>query len=137
VLGGSFMRRFWLLSALLLLPRSGWTEGVESPELQEARLLMTEGLERELPSPALRGPPQWPSAVGAQRPAPLRDLPGKGKPGELGELSEKVRNEASLRARALAEERRAAPDNQPGVGQSRTRAAKGLGPPLKPKPPRP
>ena len=128
------MRRFWFFTLLsvLLLPQSARTEGTESPALQEARLLMTEGLERELPAPVLRGPPQWPNLVDGKRP-PQRDERGGPK---LDALGERVRNEASVRARALAEERRAEPDNQQGIGQSRTKAAKGMGP-NKPKPPRP
>ena len=124
------MRRFWLLS-ILVLPQVGQTQDAQSPALEEARLLMTEGLERDLPAPVLRGPPQWP-LVDGKRPAPREERVGP----KLDALGERVRNEASVRARALAEERRAQPDNQPGVGQSRTRAAKGMGP-NKPKPPRP
>lgn len=122
------MRRFWLLS-FLLLPQAGRTEEAASPTLEEARVTMREGLERELPAPTLRGPPEWPRAHGAA------NEPRSTEKREA--LGERVRNEAGLRARASAEERRTVPDNQPGVGQSRTKAAKGLGPPDKPRPPRP
>ena len=121
------MRRLWLLT-LLLLPQIGRTE---EAELQEARRLMIEGLERDLTAPTMRGPPQWPAS--SERP---RAVP-RGEPGaaRLEKWGERVRNEASTRARALAEERRTVPDNQPGAAQSRTRAAKAMGP--KPKPPKP
>ncbi|MDP3154220.1 MAG: hypothetical protein Q8N23_16205 [Archangium sp.] len=125
------MRRFWLLT-LLLLPEVGRTEEAAiSPELREARRLMFEGLERDLTAPTMRGPPQWPTADEAARAVP------RGEPGakRVEALGERVRNEASTRARALAEERRTVPDNQPGAAQSRTRAAKAMGP--KPKPPKP
>lgn len=112
-----------LLSALVfLLPLASRAE--DSPVLGEAKALMQEGLERELPAPTVKGPPQWPAA--AERPAAAQERGRK-----LEALGERVRNEASLRARAAAEERRAAPENQQGVGQARTRAAKSLGPPDK------
>ncbi len=123
------MRRFWLLS-FLLLPQLGRSEEAVSPALQEARVVMREGLERELPAPNLRGPPEWPR--------PTQGARNEARPDKNEALGERVRNEASLRARASAEERRTVPYNQPGVGQSRTKAAKGLGPPDKqPRPPRP
>ena len=124
------MRRFWLLS-MLLLPQVGRTEeAARSPVLEEARQLMNESLERELPEPTPKGRAQWPTATEGARAVP------QGEPGaRLQALSERVRNEASTRARALAEERRTVPDNQPGAAQSRTRAAKAIGP--RPKPPRP
>jgi hypothetical protein len=126
------VRRFSLLSALVvLLPLASRSEDAPAPSeaLSEAKVLMQQGLERELPAPSPKGPPQWPAAA-APRPA------AQERGAKLDALGERVRNEASLRARAAAEERRASPDNQPGVGQSRTRAAKSLGPPEK-KPPRP
>jgi hypothetical protein len=122
------VRRLSLLSALvLLLPLTSRGEDPKSPALDEAKVLMQEGLERELPAPTVKGPPQWPA---------VRSEAAPQERGKLETLGERVRNEASLRARAAAEERRASPENQPGVGQSRTRAAKSLGPPDK-KPPRP
>ena len=123
------MRRFWLLS-MLLLPQVGRTEEL-NPVLDEARLVMNEGLARELTVPTLEGRAQWPTADEAARAVP------RGEPGakRIEALGERVRNEASTRARALAEERRTVPDNQPGAAQSRTRAAKAMGP--KPKPPKP
>jgi hypothetical protein len=121
------VRRSLLSALVVLLPLASRGEDA-SPALSEAKALMREGLERELPSPTVRGPPDWP--VPSARP------PGQERKEKLEALGERVRNEASLRARTAAEERRAAPDNQPGVGQSRTRAAKSLGPPDK-KPPRP
>jgi hypothetical protein len=123
------VRRLCLVS-LLLLAGAGLADE-PSPVPEEARTLMKEGLERELPSPTPRGPPQWPSATPAPK-DPKEVAPGQQKK-DKDTLGERLRNEASLRARAAAEERRAAPENNQGPGQSRTRAAKGEGP----KPPRP
>lgn len=126
------MHRLWLLS-LLLLPQLGRTEGDGGPLIDEVRQLMNEGLERDLPSPSPHAAPQWPTASEAPRAVP------RGEPGaaRVQALTERVRNEASIRARALAEERRTVPDNQPGAGQARTRAAKAVGPPDKTRPPKP
>lgn len=123
------VRRLFLLSVMVL---AGAVLAEEpNPVLEEARSLMHEGLERDLPAPTPRGPPQWPSATPVVPPK-KEDAPGQLKKDALGE---QVRNEASLRARVAAEERRASPENNQGVGQSRTRAAKETGP--KPRPPRP
>ena len=123
------MRRLWLLS-LLLLPQLVRAQGDAGSPLDEAGQLMREGLDRDLPPPSTR-PVRWPTAEG---PHPHALPPGAAK---VDALTERVRHEASIRARALAEERRIAPDDQPGVGQSRTRAAKAVGPPSRPRPPRP
>jgi hypothetical protein len=125
------MRRPWFLSVMLL---AGVVLADEpNPVLEEARALMHEGLERDLPAPTTRGPPQWPSAVPQVPPKKNED----GAPGQLKKdtLGERVRNEASTRARIAAEERRASPENNQGAGQNRTKAAKEAGP--KPRPPRP
>jgi hypothetical protein len=123
------VRQLFLLSLMLL---AGAVLADEpNPVLEEARALMHEGLERDLPAPTPRGPPQWPS-VTPTVPPKKEDAPGQLKKDALGE---RVRNEASLRARAAAEERRSSPENNQGVGQSRTRAAKEVGP--KPRPPKP
>lgn len=121
------MRRLGLLIVFLLAGPALADD--PNPMLDEAKGLMREGLERELPSPAPRGPAQWPSP----KPAPVQ--PEKGEPPKKDALGERLRNEASLRARTAAEERRAAPENSQGAGQNRTRAAKSVGP--KPRPPRP
>ena len=128
------MRRSWLL--MLLLPQLAFAQADAGAVPDEVRQLMKEGLERDLPSPSPRGKAEWP------QPEPKKQGVGptlKNEPGarRVEALSERVRNEASSRASAVAEERRTVPDNQPGVGQSRTRAAKAVGPQLKPKPPKP
>lgn len=114
-----------------MLPQLGWGQdgGAEA-----VRQLMKEGLEREVPAPTLHPHPEWPRAeVAPVAPRP----PGATTSQErLDALSDKVKNDAALRARSVAEERRTVPDNQPGVSQSRTRAAKAQGP-AKPRPPRP
>ena len=130
------LMRLWLLTAVVFsLPRPALAQSDAGPALDEARRVMKEGLERDVPAPTPHGKQEWP------RPPESRVAPqgSRAEPGARGaEMSERVRNEASLRARAAAEERRAEPDDQPGVGQSRTRAAKAVGPQSpRTKPPKP
>lgn len=126
------MRRLWLLT-FLMLPQLGWGQDGGAP-VDEARKLMRDALERDVPAPSVQKRPEWPRAELAPRvPAPPGAATSKER---LDALSERVKNDAALRARSVAEERRTVPDNQPGVGQSRTRAAKAQGP-AKPRPPRP
>lgn len=130
------MRRFWLLS-LLLWSRLVIAQGdVGATPLDQARQLMKDGLEREVPAPS-QGKPEWPRAEGNRSAIPATS--GDSAARRVEALSDRARSDASLRARALAEERSTAPDNQPGVSQSRTRAAKTVGPPppARPRPPRP
>ena len=134
------MGRLWILSFVLLLSRVAIAQGDAgggSP-LDQARQLMKEGLEREVPAPAAPAAhrqPEWPRPEGAQK-APA--APADSVDRRVEALSERARNDANLRVRALAEERRTLPDNQPGISQSRTRAAKTAGPPpIRPRPPRP
>ncbi len=122
-----------LLLTFLMLSQRGWAQDGGVPS-DEVRALMKEGLEREVPAPSLQHRPEWPR--------PEVTPPGQREQGNatsqerLDALSEKIKSDATLRARSVAEERRTVPDNQPGVGQSRTRAAKVQGP-VKPRPPRP
>jgi hypothetical protein len=128
------MRRSWLL--MWLLPQLAFAQADAGAVLDEVRQLMKEGLERDLPSPSPRGKPEWPQPERKKQDVgpTLKNEPGSRR---VEALSERVRTEASSRASAVAEERRTVPDNQPGVGQSRTRAAKAVGPPPKMKPPKP
>lgn len=127
----SRMGRLLLLTLLLLSSRGRAQDG--GVPLDDARKLMREGLERDVPAPSLQRP-EWPRAE-LTPPGP-REQGNATSQERLDALSDKVKTDAALRARAVAEERRTVPDNQPGVSQSRTRAAKTQGP-VKPRPPRP
>lgn len=130
------MLRASLLCCTLLLAPLARAQGDAGPAPDEVRQLMREGLERALPAPSPHARPEWPRA---EAPAPRAPPPGA----ELGArrlqaMAERVRQDASARARAVAEERRTTPDNQPGASQSRTRAAKAANPaPPRPTPPKP
>ncbi|MDP1825543.1 MAG: hypothetical protein Q8L48_19950 [Archangium sp.] len=128
------MRRLWLLP-VVLSSLLGWAQSDAGAQVDVVKQLMREGLERELPSPSTARP-QWPRAEAprAQPPA-LRPEPGSKR---VESMAERVRQDATARARAVAEERRTTPDNTPGTSQSRTRAAKAATPaPPRPVPPRP
>ena len=112
------MGRFLLLTSLLLA-EPGWAQDAGVPA-DEARKLMKEGLEREVPAPSFQKNPAWPRAEAS--PLVPREQGNATSQERLDALSEKVKNDAALRAREVAEERRTIPDNQPGASQSRTRS---------------
>lgn len=117
------------LSLSLLLAASAYAQDGGVPD--EAKALMKEGLEREVPTPSPRsGAPTWPTpqqAEGARR----RDVRAQDA------LLDKARLDAASRARTMAEEKRTTPEQQPATGQARTNAAKSPVTPPRPQPPRP
>ena len=127
-----FMPRLSLLCVLLLAPLAR-AQRDAGPD--EVRQLMKEGMERQLPAPSTHAHPDWPRAE-----APPRPSPPDQREQRLDSMAERVRQDATARARAAgaAEERRTTPDNQPGASQSRTKAAKAATPGQpRPNPPRP
>lgn len=128
------MIRAALLCSFCLAPFA-WAQGDGGAAPDEVRQLMKEGLERALPVPSTHTKPEWPRAEAPPRaPPPGAEVGAR----RLDAMAERVRQDASARARAVAEEKRATPDNQPGAAQSRTKAAKAASPgPPRPTPPRP
>jgi hypothetical protein len=105
-----------------------------APVGDDVRQLMHDGLERELPRPST-GKPEWPRAEVPPALPALKVEPGSQR---IDAMAERVRLDASTRARAGAEEKQTTPDNLPAASQSRTKAAKANPtPPTRPIPPRP
>jgi hypothetical protein len=148
------------LSLALLITAAVARAQADAGELEQARELMKQSLQGELPRPSTHAKPEWPTeARRDEKPAPNRnanpnalekDKDNKEKQNNRGGsdqaaakrvdgLVERARNDAAVQAKATAEARKAErEDDAPGASQSRTNAAKAKmrGPPQN-KPPRP
>jgi len=141
------------LSLALLITAAVARAQADAGELEQARELMKQSLQGELPRPSTHAKPEWPTeARPDEKPAPNRNALEKDKEKQnnrggsdkaaanrVDGLVERARNDAAVQAKATAEARKAErEDDAPGASQSRTNAAKAKmrGPPQN-KPPRP